>query len=79
MEGESSVKRLEALWVSSRRVDLILLLALRPWNGWGISLVATTGQDGCRTFSHPINFGALSLELALAYSVPWELLQQKGS
>ena len=28
--------------------------------GWGISLAATTGQDGCNTFSHPKNFGALS-------------------
>ena len=24
---------------------------------WGISLVATTGWDGCSTFSHPRNFG----------------------
>ena len=23
-----------------------------------MSLVATTGQDGCNTFSHPTNFGA---------------------
>ena len=29
--------------------------------GWlGISLVATTGWDGCSTFSHPQNFGAFS-------------------
>ena len=28
-------------------------------DGWGISPAATTGQDGCRTFSHPKNFWAL--------------------
>ena len=27
---------------------------------WGISLAATTGQDGCNTFCHPKNFGTLS-------------------
>ena len=26
--------------------------------GWGISPAATTGWDGCNTFSHPKNFGA---------------------
>ena len=28
-------------------------------DGWGISPAATTGQDGCGTFSHPKNFGHL--------------------
>ena len=28
--------------------------------GWGISPAATTGWDGCSTFSHPKNFGAFS-------------------
>ena len=57
MEGGSLVVRLGALWVSSGRVDGILLSASV---GWGISPVATTGRDGCSTFSHPKNFGALS-------------------
>ena len=34
--------------------------SLKVLVGWGISLVATTGQDGCSTFSHPKNFGAFS-------------------
>ena len=34
--------------------------SLKALDGWGISLAATTGQDGCSTFSHPINLGALS-------------------
>ena len=38
-----------------------LPLSLKVQVGWGISPVATTGRDGCSTFSHPTNFGALSL------------------
>ena len=60
MEWESLVERLEALWVSSGRVRLDPTFGLEALDGWGISLVATTGWDGCSTFSHPINFGALS-------------------
>ena len=33
---------------------------LKVFVGWWISLAATTGQDGCNTFCHPKNFGALS-------------------
>ena len=35
-----------------------LLFAFEAVVGWGISLVATTGQDGCTTVSHPEYFGA---------------------
>ena len=34
-------------------------LGLKALDGWEISPAATTGQDGCRTFSHPKNFGLL--------------------
>ena len=60
MEWGSSVGRLKALWVSSRRVGWILLLASRPWLVGGSPQPATTGWDGCSTFSHLKNFGALS-------------------
>ena len=36
-----------------------LTLGLKALDGLGISPVATTGQDGWRTFSHPKNFGPL--------------------
>ena len=32
---------------------------LEALDGWGISPAATTGWNGCRTFSHPKNFGPL--------------------
>ena len=52
---------------------------LEALDGWGISLVATTGWDGCSTFSHPKNFGALLSRVALAHRAPWGHLQWKGS
>ena len=33
--------------------------SLEALDGWGISLVATTGWDGCSTFSHPKNLEVL--------------------
>ena len=44
--------------------------------GWGISPAATTGRDGCSTFSHPKNFSLL--ELAPAHSMPWDVCSRKG-
>ena len=38
-----------------------LPLSLKVWVGWGVSLVVFTGQDGCSTLSHPMNFGVLFL------------------
>ena len=38
-----------------------LPLSLEIWVGWGISLVVTTGQDGCSIQSHPTNVAVLSL------------------
>ena len=34
-------------------------LSLEHLDGWGICPAATTGHDGCKTFSHPRNLGAL--------------------
>ena len=38
-----------------------LPLGLEVQVGWGVSLVAITGWEGCNTLSHPMNFGVLSL------------------
>ena len=39
-----------------------LPLGLEIWVGWGISLAATTCQDGCSIWSHLMNFTVLSLD-----------------
>ena len=44
---------------------------LKALDGCGIFPVATTGWDGCSTFSHPQTSGLSSLELALVHRVPW--------
>ena len=51
---------------------------LKALDGWGISPAATTGQDGCRTFSHPKTLGLSFPRLTLVCRVPWGC-QQKGS
>ena len=38
-----------------------LPLGLKIWVGWGVSPAAITGQDGCNTVSHPMNFVVHSL------------------
>ena len=48
-----------ALWVSFGRAGSIPPSALGSWLVRGMSPAATTGWDGCNTFSHPTNFGAL--------------------
>ena len=45
---------MEVVWVSWRA----LLFACGAVVSWGISPVATTGQDGCTTVSHLVYFGA---------------------
>ena len=45
---------MEVVWVGRKALFFVLDVAI----GWGISPVATIGQDGCTTMSHPAYFGA---------------------
>ena len=48
-----------------------LALHLEVWVGCSISLVVTTGRDGCNTFPHPMNFGDLSWGHSSGTRVVW--------
>ena len=61
MGWESSIEGLEALLVQPWRAGLVLLSGLKALHGGEISPAATTGQEGYRIFSHPKNFGLLSV------------------
>ena len=78
MGWESLVERLEALWVSSGGVDLILLLASRPWMVEGSLQQPPLVRMGVELSPTPKALGISFLRLALAHRAPWGH-QQKGS
>ena len=75
MEWGSSVGRLEALCVSSGRVDWILLLASRSWLVGGSPQQPPLVGMGVVLSPIPKILGLSLPELALAHSVPWGHLQ----
>ena len=74
MEWGSLVGRLEALWVSSGRVDGILLLALRPLLVGGFPQQPPLVRMGEVLSPIPKTSGLTLLEWAPVHGVPWECL-----
>ena len=78
MRWESLVERLEALWVSSGRVDLILLLALRPWMLGGSPWQPPLVGMGVVLSPTPKTLGLSFPGMAPVPRMPWGHLQWKG-
>ena len=71
MGWESLVERLEVLWVSSGGVDLILLLALRPWMVEGSLQWPPLVWMGVELSPTPKTLGISFQGLAPAHRAPW--------